>query len=411
MSKILSVALIVACSLSTSPAIAADACIELIRHAVYDQVAGFSEASSYREASEKLCKSSETTKSDTKKADTGGAYGPYSGYGNFEDNQSSAFREAMCDSTFSLEKFNSTRQLFTKTLNPSALNVVDHCISAANQGLRFTVDYPDEDTMLVSIVFLAPPGDRSQYREINSPLHIPPGLSCTGTLAQAKKGTHVTINSSDMTCSRIAPFTMFRLGDRQFTHNGGTVVVSTSVGPLTALMPKQPDPNYVPPVVAQPIEIGGQWMFRGVPTPRYAQVATVPGTNKLTFTNERGGVSQGVRTNEVTTEAFEWGHITAEIRDGGQILIWSNGTWWSRAAFDKIGGQKSDRPLDDTWRYTGRQCTVTGSGQSLTFINEKGEPSAGKLLDPTTVQAWGMKGKLIGDRAAMLWSNGTVWVR
>lgn len=392
--------------------VAAEPCIELIRHAMYDEVAGSSEASSYNEARTKFCKSTFENKDNKERADTGASYMEiFKGKGDFSAEQRSESREAMCDEKYSLDTFNSKRQLFTRTLNAKALSVVDSCIRATSQGLRFTVEYPDEDKLVASVVYLTPGAPRSEHREVNSRVYVEKGIKCTGALADAKKGTQIASNSMDMVCERLPSAAPVKIGDQQFIHLGGLVIISTTVGPLTALMPKKPDPNYKPQAPQLPVEMSGKWMYRGLPSPNYAMVASVAGTKNLTFTNERGMVSQGWRANDLTVEAFDWSHITAEIRDGGQLLIWSNGTWWSRNDFDKLGS-RSDRPITGVeWRYTGRPCIVTGTDQNLTFINEKGQGSAGKLIDPTTVEAWGLKGKLVEDRSAILWSNGTVWLR
>ncbi len=124
-----------------------------------------------------------------------------------------------------------------------------------------------------------------------------------------------------MVCERVPSAGPMKIGNQQFVHLGGIVVISTTSGDLTALLPKKPDPNYKPPVPQLPIEISGKWMYRGLPSPHYALVASVAGTKNLTFTNEIGMVSQGWRTNELTVEAFDWSHATAEIRDGGQLCL------------------------------------------------------------------------------------------
>ena len=102
-----------------------------------------------------------------------------------------------------------------------------------------------------------------------------------------------------------------------------------------------------------------------------------------------------------------------QILDEGNVLVFQNGTWWHRNAFDQIVS-KSTRPLADAtgWRYMTGPCLVSGPDEDLLFRNERGQFSKGKLLDSSTVEAWGgMRGKLSMDRSQILWANGTAWTR
>jgi hypothetical protein len=155
-------------------------------------------------------------------------------------------------------------------------------------------------------------------------------------------------------------------------------------------------------------------LYKGDPNPSFAQVAVTPNTSALVFINEHGNISAGHRDNDLTATAFGWGNIKADIREAGNLLIWSNGTWWSRDVYNTLGNGNSNRQIaDTTWRFAGAPCRVVGPDQNLTFVNEKGQGSAGKLIDAKTVQAsgWGITGKLVENRSAILWSNGTVWIR
>jgi hypothetical protein len=394
---------------------AQDACVELIRHAVYDEVAGSVQASSYSEANREFCKAWDEDKRRNTTWTSGASYGAISGYGNLSNDEKNHFRGSMCDKDYTLEKHSLNRHLYLKILSPAALEVVDNCIRANNLGLHLKTQYPDDDTLVVSLAFTPPPGDRTGFRLINNKNSVPRELSCSGSLSDVKRGTKITTDSIDMRCSRTGK--NVQIGPCKFV-SGGAVVISTNSGPLIAPMPKKVVECEKPPL--QVIDVSGEWMFRGLPTPYKATIATISNTDNLTLTNERHEVSQGRRESPFSVTAFDWRYLTGNIRNTsntdqtGHVLVWSNGSWWSRAEFDKISSPPSDRSLIDTsWKFIGRPTSVEGTDQKLVFRNEKGQTSSGRLIDPFTVEAtgWGIKGKLIENRSAILWSNGSVWLR
>jgi hypothetical protein len=106
-------------SMFSSKAFAAgEACIELIRHAVYDRTAGSSQVALYAESKRLFCKNTENISDNKERANTGASYGLISGFGDFSASQRKEARDAMCDDSYSLNRFSDNRQLFVESLNP-----------------------------------------------------------------------------------------------------------------------------------------------------------------------------------------------------------------------------------------------------------------------------------------------------
>lgn len=392
---------------TTTQTKADDVCVELIRRAVYDEYAGREEASTYNEANRNLCRSYSQYKRDAQSGGASGSYGLYGGSANFDKDQISSVGEAMCESQYSLDKYTANRAHFQKTLNPAALQVVDNCVRANTASVRFSVLYPDEDTLVASVYFTPPPGDTTQ-RKFTNGINVPASLTCSGKLSEVGDGSILDSQSQDMTCRRVsqAPYDQ---GGRKFLHPGGSIVVSTSVMPLIALMPKKPDPVMPPPMM---VDIKGNWYFGGNPqTPKLPQIA-LAADNKLEFRNERGEPSSGTRRSDTNVQAMDWGNLNGELRQKGRFLLWANGTWWSRDAFGQLPAENAKRILAGSWRIGGKPCSITGPNEQLTFTNEYGASSRGKLADPATVVAtdWGnLRGRLLEGGSFILWENGTWW--
>jgi hypothetical protein len=97
------------------------------------------------------------------------------------------------------------------------------------------------------------------------------------------------------------------------------------------------------------------------------------------------------------------GTLTATFE--GFRINWANGTAWD---FLRLAG---------TWFFNGTRSTQVaqpGNGNTLTFINESGDTSAGYVQDSSHVVATGW-GNLVGTLvptalgAEIDWSNGTSW--
>lgn len=116
----------------------------------------------------------------------------------------------------------------------------------------------------------------------------------------------------------------------------------------------------------------------------------------LTFINEHGGIAAGRRVDRTRVIADDWGGLVGNI-DGGTIY-WENGSQWSI--------------LDIRGDYTigGKTASVEQVAFGLTFTNEHGDSTTGRLLGKTQVIAddWG---GLLGniDGPAIEWVNGSTW--
>ena len=78
--------------------------------------------------------------------------------------------------------------------------------------------------------------------------------------------------------------------------------------------------------------------------------------------------------------------------------------------------------ISGDWEMVGRSpfttgasyCSIIQQGDSLAFVNEKGEQSSGGFMDASTVVAneWGgLTGIVSNDGSRIDWANGSVWIR
>jgi hypothetical protein len=147
-----------------------------------------------------------------------------------------------------------------------------------------------------------------------------------------------------------------------------------------------------------------------VPNPSLAQIASA-GDGNYKFTNEFGSVVSGRRNDENNVEVTgAWGHLTGRLQDKSSLLLWTNGTWWSRSNFDGISSEQV-KSLTGPWYFAGMGARVGGTDQAPVFYNERGGVAPGRLQGDTLILAWGLKAKLLSGGKTILWSNGTYWNR
>lgn len=153
---------------------------------------------------------------------------------------------------------------------------------------------------------------------------------------------------------------------------------------------------------AQEPDINGAWYMGG---PMNAgQVCRIEQQGMdLTFINEHGNRAAGHFRDTNTVVASGWGNLQGTLADNGTRINWANNTWWTRFPM-----------LQGTWTIAGKTCKIEQKGRELTFINERGERSAGHFRDGITVVAsgWGnLQGTLVDNNKRINWANNTAWVR
>jgi len=157
--------------------------------------------------------------------------------------------------------------------------------------------------------------------------------------------------------------------------------------------------------LAQPAPtFSGTWYYEGQ-TQAPCNVSAAGPT--LQFQNERGETAVGT-INDVAgpgataREVFMqgWGQIRALTLARGQVLLWENGTYWTRL------------PGVSTANYNfGGPCSLVFDGPAIQAINERGERSAIDLQPGFRLIArdWqGLAGVVQAD-GTISWANGTAW--
>jgi len=153
-----------------------------------------------------------------------------------------------------------------------------------------------------------------------------------------------------------------------------------------------------------PSSFSGTWYYEGQTQAPCNVSAAGP---ILQFQNERGETALGT-INDVSgpgataREVFMqgWGQIRALTLARGQVLLWENGTYWTRL------------PGVSTANYNfGGPCSLVFDGPSIQAINERGERSAIDLQPGFRLIArdWqGLAGVVQAD-GTISWANGTAW--
>ncbi|MFN0053350.1 MAG: lamin tail domain-containing protein [Planctomycetales bacterium] len=144
-------------------------------------------------------------------------------------------------------------------------------------------------------------------------------------------------------------------------------------------------------------DLGGVWDVNGQDT-RILQTNT-----SLTFINRTGGVSSGHFTSATEVVADGWGAARGLLSGpGANTLTWTdNGIVWTK--LPDLSGARLDG--------TGKETGINQLERALTFTNELGQVSHGRLVTPTTaIETDGARrtATIASDRFA--WDNsGPVW--
>ncbi len=158
-------------------------------------------------------------------------------------------------------------------------------------------------------------------------------------------------------------------------------------------------------------------------------VATLaaPTTRQVTINLNFGGIAEqgldyATSGSQIVIEIGQTtGFITLTALDDGlpeidESLIVSLGelTNGSAGATASVTGAITDSTaLGGTWFINGRPTSISQTQSGLTFTNELGRQSAGRVVSATQIIAddWnGMTGTLVGTNR-IEWANGTVWTR
>jgi len=127
----------------------------------------------------------------------------------------------------------------------------------------------------------------------------------------------------------------------------------------------------------------------------------------LTFKNELGQTSSGAFTSSNQVIATNWGNLMGTLVSNDTQINWSNGTVWTLAPAGNVPNIAGD------WMVNNQATTISQSGASLTFKNERGQVSAGQFLSTGTqvmATGWGnLVGTLTNNDTEIDWANGTVW--
>ena len=171
------------------------------------------------------------------------------------------------------------------------------------------------------------------------------------------------------------------------------------------------------------VDIFGDWWSSGRSYYNNPTIADL-GDGRIELKNQDNPPQSGtgVRLTNTIIQVNWANNMMGKFRGDGKVLVWSNGTWWSRKEFDKISTTQVTNDLAGNWRINNwEKCYISGPNHNLQFKNQYAPPqiSSGKLLgNSITVQAneWPyeghpLRGRVVNNGSLILWENGTWWDR
>lgn len=197
------------------------------------------------------------------------------------------------------------------------------------------------------------------------------------------------------------PFTPFVAQTDQasatFTGEAGSTyafysIATDNVGHVESKLPTAESTISVVNTITRP-NIQGDFIISGL-------AAEIQQTgNQLTFTNEHGSVSQGRFLDETRVIADGWEDGLVGVLAGHRIE-WANGSVWAAPI---IGGE---------YFINSQSAMILQDGLDLTFENEHGSRSEGRLVGEMQVLATDWEGGLLGTivDSRIEWANSTVWI-
>jgi hypothetical protein len=129
---------------------------------------------------------------------------------------------------------------------------------------------------------------------------------------------------------------------------------------------------------------------------------------ELRLINEHGAASNGHFISSTEIVAEDWGGLKGTVV--GDEIRWGNLSVWT-AAHPPDGAEVN---VSGAWAINGKDTAILQDGDTLLFVNERGEPAAGMIVDSTHVVATGwanLAGMIDVDNHRIVWDNGSVWDR
>ena len=133
--------------------------------------------------------------------------------------------------------------------------------------------------------------------------------------------------------------------------------------------------------------------------------------NQYVFCNENGNCAQG-QVNYFSIQVPGW-NVNGNIQNG-QVIMWSNGTEWTRTPSYRHHNRQMMININGRWYHHGSptMIQVQPNGRNFVLINEDGQANPGFIQGNTLIiPSLGINGVINHNGRMISWSNQTVWNR
>jgi hypothetical protein len=141
--------------------LAAEECIALLQHGIYDSFRELGVSGNYSQAQNEFC-------SEYRKYRERGAGGSasanielFGGSASYSEKQIDALGQAMCEAEFSVEDAQSRSKLMRTTINPDAVSAFRDCVELSRDSF-LQVQTNFGNPMVISIALIPPTGQSTQ---------------------------------------------------------------------------------------------------------------------------------------------------------------------------------------------------------------------------------------------------------
>jgi hypothetical protein len=206
-----------------------DACVDVYRLAVLNQLRESTTNLSYNSATQEICEKYQQAQQKGTAVAAGASFGLFGGSVSVAHSEMMTLGRAMCSSSARESDVRNAGNITSIAGNPTALRLFNECLGKKSVIERQVTISPDERWVQVAIRFA---GAGTPSVLFDDPIHVHPsngGVFCRGRLAEARRGTPLANNFMNMTCTRRV--------SRQKTGNfsgdvapSASITISTTVG-------------------------------------------------------------------------------------------------------------------------------------------------------------------------------------
>lgn len=227
-----------------------NACIELLRHGIYDKFRESSVSASASQLSTHICQAYQEYLQDKKSGSVKASYKMFGGEGSYSAEKISAVGQFMCADMSSSANASNGLSISTDVISQAALDAYRECVSLNSGGLKTNTTFRESDQgqITIEIRYVAPVGAPPQTTVNKIVLAPADCFTCSGPLWDSQgKVNAVGTQAVAMSCTRKMQTTPTNFNGLSVLAVPSTITIMTtagtvnrSMGPLLAAPPSTP---------------------------------------------------------------------------------------------------------------------------------------------------------------------------